>query len=219
MEDQDKARTSENQLEEENVVTFLDSMDAYLTLIDSLSSTLRQGWLELASARHSMGASRISSSLFDLKLHSAATSLRVTEDDGKYVMNQPHFTLCKWASSDDGKCCSGEAKFDGDELQKKSVSPQLRYRGTSQFDEPQEIQEKSPTSNGSPLSLDSPVQKQRHKSLSVFGTLVSPKLRAAQFSFETALETIVEIANIRSSMLSAFDQVQKDIESISTGEQ
>lgn len=48
MEDQDKARTSENQLEEEqldeeeNVVTFLDSMDAYLTLIDSLSSTLRQ---------------------------------------------------------------------------------------------------------------------------------------------------------------------------------
>ena len=48
MEDQDKARTCENQLEEEqldeeeNVVTFLDSMDAYLTLIDSLSSTLRQ---------------------------------------------------------------------------------------------------------------------------------------------------------------------------------
>ncbi|XP_034674381.1 coiled-coil domain-containing protein 115 isoform X1 [Vitis riparia] len=230
MEDQDKARTSENQLEEEqldegeNVVTFLDSMDAYLTLIDSLSSTLRQGWLELASARHSMGASRISSSLFDLKLHSAATSLRVTEDDVDSKMNQPHFTLCKWASSDNGKCCSGEAKFDGDELQKKSVSPQLRYRGTSQLDEPQEIQEKSPTcksptSNGSPLSLDSPVQKQRHKSLSVFGTLVSPKLRAAQFSFETALETIVEIANMRSSMLSAFDQVQKDIESISTGEQ
>ena len=49
-------------------------------------------------------------------------------------MNQPHFTLCKWASSDNGKCCSGEAKFDGDELQKKSVSSQLRYRGTSQFD-------------------------------------------------------------------------------------
>lgn len=46
-----------------------------------------QGWLELASARHSMGASRISSSLFDLKLHSAATSLRVTEDDGKYVVD------------------------------------------------------------------------------------------------------------------------------------
>ena len=140
------------------------------------------------------------------------------------------------------------------------------------------------------------VQKQRHKSLSVFGTLVSPKLRAAQFSFETgkllhfnsrpllhtkycclkpklvagtrlfsmllfigygvgwfqlltdrilylscqsthihpwkwaydlfwkfnlhaALEMIVEIANMRSSMLSAYDQVQKDIESISTGEQ
>ena len=43
--------------------------------------------MELASARQSMGASRISSSLFDLKLHSAATSLRVTEDDdGKYIL-------------------------------------------------------------------------------------------------------------------------------------
>lgn len=48
MEDQDQTRTAEIHLEEqrlgeeENVVTFLDSLDAYLTLIDSLSSTLRQ---------------------------------------------------------------------------------------------------------------------------------------------------------------------------------
>lgn len=46
-----------------------------------------QGWLELASARHSMGSSRICSSLFDLKHHSAATSVRVTEDDGKYIVD------------------------------------------------------------------------------------------------------------------------------------
>lgn len=48
MEDQDQTLSSENQLQEEQVkgedevVAFLDSMDAYLTLIDSLSSTLRQ---------------------------------------------------------------------------------------------------------------------------------------------------------------------------------
>ena len=48
MEDEDQARTAEDNLEEqhldeeENVVTFLDSLDAYLTLIDSLSSTIRQ---------------------------------------------------------------------------------------------------------------------------------------------------------------------------------
>jgi len=38
-----------------------------------------QGWLDLASARHSMGASRISSSLFDLKVQSAATTVQVSE--------------------------------------------------------------------------------------------------------------------------------------------
>lgn len=36
-----------------------------------------QGWLDLASARHSMGASRVSSALFDHKEQSAATKLQV----------------------------------------------------------------------------------------------------------------------------------------------
>ncbi|EPS63369.1 hypothetical protein M569_11420, partial [Genlisea aurea] len=35
-------------------------------------------------------------------------------------------------------------------------------------------------------------QKERSKSLSMFGMLVSPKLRATQLSFENALETLVE---------------------------
>lgn len=48
-------------------------------------------------------------------------------------MNCPQFALCKWASSDNGKDCSGKAKFDGDELQDNS-GPMLRDRGTSQFD-------------------------------------------------------------------------------------
>ncbi|XP_039134331.1 uncharacterized protein LOC120271707 isoform X2 [Dioscorea cayenensis subsp. rotundata] len=45
--------------EEEEIETlrFLDSLDGYVTLLNSLSSILRQGWLELASARHSMGSS------------------------------------------------------------------------------------------------------------------------------------------------------------------
>lgn len=44
-----------------------------------------QGWLELASARHSMGASRVNGALLDLKLHSAATSLQVIQNDGKFI--------------------------------------------------------------------------------------------------------------------------------------
>ncbi|XP_058098608.1 uncharacterized protein LOC131243336 isoform X2 [Magnolia sinica] len=147
--------------EDENILLFLDSMDSYLTLFDSLSSTLRQGWLELASARHSMGTSRITSALFDLKLHSAATTLQV---------NLPY----------------DESASD--------------------------VQEKDSETNGKTLAVDDQIQKERSKSLSVFGTLVSPKLRSAQVSFETALETLVKMANMRSSMLSAYAQTRQEME-------
>ncbi|XP_057489995.1 uncharacterized protein LOC130775996 isoform X2 [Actinidia eriantha] len=171
--------TKQHQEEEEEdhkVVKFLDSADSYLDLFDSLSSTLRQGWLELATARQSMGASRINSALFDLKYHNAATSLQVIQDDVK----QPNFTLCKWVSTNNQNCSTEEAKFDEDELfEKNSTNAQLRYRGTS------EIQEKSPESIGSKLTVVDQMQKERSKSLSMFGTLVSPKLRSAQISFET----------------------------------
>ncbi|KAG5542744.1 hypothetical protein RHGRI_015756 [Rhododendron griersonianum] len=189
---------------EHQVVKFLDSVDSYLTLFESLSTTLRQGYLELASARQSMGASRINSALFDLKYHCAATSLQVMQEDVK----EPDFNLCKWVSPDNNKSCSEEAKFDQDGLsERKSSNSQLRYRGTS------EIQEKILESNGSTAAVEDQIQQERSKSLSMFGKLVSPKLRDAQLSFETALDILIEIANMRSSLLSAYDQVRKDMES------
>lgn len=41
-----------------------------------------QGWLELASARHSMGGSRVNTALLTLKQHSAATKVEVNYDNG-----------------------------------------------------------------------------------------------------------------------------------------
>lgn len=202
MQDQEEKGNSENgigrqkQVKDEDLLQFLDSLDGYLTLLDSLSSTLRQGWLELASARHAMGASRINGALLDLKAHAAATSLKVSEQEVDSMESRPCFTLCKWASSDNGEHTSAE---------QKSVSPQLRHRNNSQLSE-----EKGSIRNRTPLLLVD--QKQRKKSLSVFGALVSPKLRSAQLSFETALETLVEIANLRSTMLSIFEQVHKELE-------
>ncbi|POO01790.1 Coiled-coil domain-containing protein [Trema orientale] len=198
-----------HRVKDQNVLQFLDSMDEYLTQMDSLSTILRQGWLELASARHSMGASRVNGALLDLKIHSAATSLRVSEDIVHSVVGKAHFTLCKWVSSDNVKHCSGEGKFREDNLETKSVSPQLRHRSISPFSE---TPEKTSPQNGAKLVVEDQVQKERLKSLSVFGTLVSPKLRTAQLSFETALEKLVEIANARSTMLSAFDQVKEELE-------
>lgn len=116
---------------------------------------------------------------------------------------EPHFTLCKWTSVSAEE--SSKTKDGDDELQQKSNSIRQRHKDTSK--EP--VEEKSSPAGVSSATADDRVQKERSKSLAVFGTLVSPKLRGAQLSFETALETLLEIANARASMLSAFDQVRK----------
>lgn len=196
------------------LLQFLDSTDDYLNLMDALSATLRQGWFDLASARHSMGTSRISTALLDLKIHSAATSLRVDERVGGSIGTQPFVNLRKWTSSECGDCL-GEEKYN-DKLQRDSDSPQLRQRNISELsDNPG----KSSLKKEDALIIDDQVQKERSRTLSTFGTLVSPKLRSAQLSFENALEIIVGIANKRIAMLSSFDQVKKEVEDTSSFKQ
>ncbi|XP_068637646.1 uncharacterized protein [Aristolochia californica] len=204
---------SENVGKEEGdqmVMQFLDSIDDYLILFDSLSSSLRQGWLDLASARHSMGSSRINSVLFDLKVHPAATTVQVSR-----VMNEslsdpvtitPRFALSKWGTQKDSHFDSEKVRMD-EELQTGSL--QLRRRGPAQS-LGAEAKDKS-CMTAPALVTDKQVQKERTKTLSVFGTLVSPKLRGAQLSFETALEILVQIANKRSLMSSAFTQLQQEL--------
>ncbi|KAM3363834.1 coiled-coil domain-containing protein isoform X1 [Capsicum galapagoense] len=201
---------AEMQSSDKNVLQLLDSTDSYLLLMNSLSSSLRQGWLELASARHSMGASRISSALFDLKSHSAATTLQLNHQDAGPELEKSHFSLCKWASSESSKSCSEEAKFEEDKLlQKKSISPKsLNQEDLSNSEVQEEVSEAQETTE-SPRTLEDQARKERLKSLSMFGVLVCPKLRAAQSSFETALETLVEVANKRADLLNAYDQVRE----------
>ncbi|KAI4305734.1 hypothetical protein L6164_029082 [Bauhinia variegata] len=180
--------------EEKLVLQFLDSMDNYLTLIHALSSTLRQGWLDLASARHSMGVSRINSSLLDLKLHSASTSLKITQNDGL----QPCFELHKWVPPEDG---NGRVGDDNTQPQDCTNIPKSS-----------ETAEITAAKNKPGLADVNQVQKERSKCLSVFGVFTSPKLRASQLSFEKALETLVEIANIRSSLLCSFQKLHQEVE-------
>ncbi|KAK1371892.1 coiled-coil domain-containing protein 115-like [Heracleum sosnowskyi] len=207
-----ESSSSEDQLlpKDESVLDLLDSINNYLILMDSLSSTLREGWLELASARQSMGSSRVSSALFDLKYHRAATLMEVDHNDDDSSVKQPRFTLHKWVSTDNQEFSPEEGKFEEDELfNRKFCNPHNN----------DEHQEKRPENNGpevlsslrSPHTPDNHTKKERAKTLSMFGTLVSPKLRAAQLSFETVLEALQEVANVRSSMLSAYEKVVKEI--------
>ncbi|XP_017259041.1 uncharacterized protein LOC108228076 [Daucus carota subsp. sativus] len=203
---------SEAQLlpKDETVLELLDSINNYLLLMDSLSSKLRDGWFELAGARQSMGSSRVSSALFDLKYHHAATLMEVDHGDADSNLKQPHFTLHKWLSTDNQEFSPEGGKFEEDELlQRKSSSP----HSTEEHQEKRS--ENGPevlSSPSSPYTPNSNIKKERAKSLSMFGTLVSPKLRDAQLSFETVLETLQEVANVRSSMLAAYEQVLKEIE-------
>ncbi|KAL4568567.1 hypothetical protein LXL04_024182 [Taraxacum kok-saghyz] len=164
MGEENEATNTQQSTTESEALNFLDSVDNYLILIESLTSTLGQGWLELSSARHSMGGSRLNNVLLTLKHHSAPTTVELDYDNAGSMTKSkaPQLTLSKW---------------------KPSAT--------------QESNESEATT--SPLKTEN----HRGKVLSMFGGMVSPKLRASQLSFETALETLVEIANVRSSVLEA----------------
>ncbi|KAL8245632.1 hypothetical protein R6Q59_006848 [Mikania micrantha] len=195
---------SKMEAEDDKTLFFLDSMDNYLILIETLSSSLRQGWLELASARHSMGASRVNTALLSLKNHSAATKVELDYDDyDSSTIKSPHFSLCKWTSTDDKNSSLEKQNIEEGEQVKENLSSWEC-----------ENQNSSPESSKASEPMASPHKSENHKErakvLSMFGTLVSPKLRASQLSFETALETLVELSNVRSSILKAHDAILKD---------
>nr|XP_009796918.1 PREDICTED: uncharacterized protein LOC104243432 isoform X4 [Nicotiana sylvestris] len=101
-----------------------------------------------------MGASRINSALFDLKYHSAATTLQLNNLDAGPELEKLHFSLCKWASSESPKSSSEEAKFEEDKLlQRKSSSPKvLKQDGSSNS-----VQEEMPEATESPRTVDDQV--------------------------------------------------------------
>jgi len=189
--------------DDEEILRFMDSVDGYLVLMDSLSSALRQGWLDMASARHSMGPSRVSSTLFDHKEQSAATKLQVVDHAGlEPSESKPHFALSKWSLQE-------ECNSTYDVTEQASTEPKLRHRGSATTPDGNQERDATTSDSSTGAGTSSHVQKARSKALSVFGALVSPKLRTAQISFETALELIVELANSRSNMLASFSQLKE----------
>lgn len=202
------------------LIQLLDSTDDYIKLYYSLSQTLRQGWLEIAGARYSMGPSRISEASFNLKPHPAYTliSAECTDDvdatdencavekaDEKISMSgvkqEACFILHKWENKEE---------VDFKESRERSSS-QLRHRHLSHSAEKDKGESKDKgSSESSSNAAVSQVQKRKSEALSLFGTLVSPQLRSAQISFEKVLETLVEIANVRNTILSVLAQISKE---------
>jgi hypothetical protein len=189
--------------EDEEILHFMDSVDGYLLLMDSLSSALRQGWLDLASARHSMGPSRVSSTLFDHKEQSASTKLQVVDHaDLKPSESKPLFTLSKW-------CLQEGSATNNDAPVQAGNNPKLRHRGSATTSDGNHGRDAVTAELSTCDDTSSHVQRARSEALSVFGGLVSPKLRTAQISFEAALELVVELANSRSNILAGFSQIKQ----------
>lgn len=204
------------------LIQLLDSTDDYIKLYYSLSQTLRQGWLEIAGARYSMGPSCISEASFNLKPHPAYTliSAERTDDvdatdencavekaDEKISMSgvkqEACFILHKWENKEE---------VDFKESRERSSS-QLRHRHLSHSAEKDKGESKdkgSSESSSNAAVSQQQVQKRKSEALSLFGTLVSPQLRSAQISFEKVLETLVEIANVRNTILSVLAQISKE---------
>ncbi|KAL5214165.1 hypothetical protein ABZP36_003317 [Zizania latifolia] len=187
----------------DEILRFMDSVDGHLLLMDSLSPALRRGWIDLAGARHWIGTSRVSSTLFDHKEQSAATKVQVVDSaDLQSSEPNPHFVLSKWHLQE--KSNSNDAVSAQD-----NTKPKLRFRGSTTFPEDGSHEaDVAPAESWTGVDTRSHVQRARSKALSVFGALVSPKLRTSQISFETALELIVELANSRSNMLASFFQIK-----------
>ncbi|KAK3142110.1 hypothetical protein QOZ80_4BG0342340 [Eleusine coracana subsp. coracana] len=190
--------------DDEEILRFMDSVDDYLVLMDSLSSSLRQGWLDLASARHSMGPSRVSSTLFNHKEQTASTKLQVVDHANvEPSESKPLFTLSKWSLQE-------EFASNNDDPVQTANKPKLRHRGSATNPEDGNLERNSITAESPTCAgTSNHVQRARSKALSVFGGLVSPKLRTAQISFETALELIVGLANSRSNIFASSSQIRQ----------
>ncbi|XP_071703877.1 uncharacterized protein [Rutidosis leptorrhynchoides] len=161
-----------------------------------------------------MGGLRVNNGLLNLKPHSAATTVELHHD----IAGSTQFSLCEWSSSDDNESSYGKENSDGGEkLNKKlcsrnSVNQESTLESSKESETNTSPRESNRSESKASLNkTENPLHKDRAKVLSMFGTLVSPKLRDSQLSFETAVKTIVDVANARSSILEAHDALLKDM--------
>lgn len=218
---------SEGSDDDRQLLCLLDALDHLLCCRESLAKSLTKGWMEIASARYSMGPSRIDQALFSLKPCSASTVVSVsTPEDFVEVKShvgedeQESHANCAFQYSlrSPPKSDLDNHSASREETATSIVFPQsnLRQRHNSGLENKEHVDDDSEASvnhvliKGRDMAQDGH-RNSKHKSdvLAWFGTLVSPHLRAAQTSFAEALGTVVELAAAQSKILAACHQIKQ----------
>ncbi|CAM6024103.1 unnamed protein product [Sphagnum balticum] len=229
------------------MIRWLDSVHQLLCLRDSLSQVLRQGWMEMAQARYAMGPARISQPLYSLKPYAASASVSVksspssgapeTAVDQEDVF-QPtsncavHFALQKQSSDGDDHTSNQPSKntLKSRNMHHSSKSGEQAQLVPSDWSREEDIAYKKLMGDTDDSDTDTELQPKTStqalgstKPLQWFGGLVSPHLRAAQSSFESALEIVVDIANAQSDAVRGHGhgdvKIQENVEGPQTPEQ
>ncbi|KAG6545764.1 hypothetical protein Mapa_012725 [Marchantia paleacea] len=222
---------NQEQLDKE-VLLCLDSVHQLLKRREILHQTLRQGWMELTSARYIMGPARISSPLFSLKPHapSAVVDVRgahavstgkvdvseLEEESAQVVITGPvAFHLVRNREEKEQKFSL--TKLSDLTISEKKHPAQLRRRLTStaseiEHDERKDRWEIKNLSDDSATESDDELtlaegSKDTTQPLYWFGALVSPHLRSAQSNFSKALDIVVELLNAQNEAAHAHGNV------------
>ncbi|KAH7446805.1 hypothetical protein KP509_01G077100 [Ceratopteris richardii] len=214
--------------EDAEILRFLDALDHLICCRDSLARSLSQGWMEIASARYSMGPARISQALFSLKPQSASTIISVSETENSMLETGPKDeeeqvcdALQEFQFSIRNLDVKGGTKIksrEGNINSETSAQSNLRQRHKSGSMKNHIVEDDF--ENDDDLSNDGDLIQHRADSPNVsdplawFGTLVSPHLRAAQKSFKDALEMIVEVATAQTRVQRTYDFIKESDKSV-----
>ncbi|OAE25447.1 hypothetical protein AXG93_2818s1250 [Marchantia polymorpha subsp. ruderalis] len=181
------------QLDKE-VLQCLDSVHLLLERREILHQTLRQGWMELTSARYTMGPARISSPLFSLKPHapSAVVDVRGAHVDSTEKIGVPELEEEIAQVVITGPVAFHLVEIEQDERKDRWEIKNLTDDSATESDDELTIAEGS---------------KDTTQPLHWFGALVSPHLRSAQSNFSKALDIVVELLNAQSEAAHAHGNV------------
>lgn len=197
---------------DQEVIRCLDSVQELLVLQHSLSLHLREGWMDMARARYSMGPSRVSQPLFSLKPYSASARVSLVPPDDNAGLPL-HMSLLRLDSGKNTSATPSESHTPREgQASQHDHSRSAAVPSDWSRDEDaayRRIMAGVTDSDSDSEAAGGNEATEQTRPLRWFGAFVSPQLQAAQSSFELALEILVKISNAQGQATHAYNEVMQ----------